>query len=71
MSRNTEDEPRQYEAPRLICITSEQGKLICIPYAWDGHKGARELLEIIFSADVKPKQYKENASRGNARISLV
>jgi hypothetical protein len=41
--------PKQYEAPMLRRITSEQAKLICIPYAWDGHKGARELLEVLFS----------------------
>ena len=40
---------KTYETPVLRKITSEQAKLICIPYAWDGHKGARELLEVLFS----------------------
>lgn len=56
MSPNTEDEPKQYEAPRLRRITSEQAKLICIPYAWDGHKGAQELLEAMFSEDIKTEE---------------
>jgi hypothetical protein len=48
------DEPKQYEAPVLRRITSEQAKLICIPYAWIGHKAARELLEILFGERQRP-----------------
>lgn len=42
---------KRYEAPALRRITLEQAKLICIPQAWDGHQGARELLELLFSEE--------------------
>jgi hypothetical protein len=49
MSDESEHAKKPYEAPTLRKITSEQATLICIPYAWDGHKGARELLEVLFN----------------------
>jgi hypothetical protein len=49
VSRLSEVRLKPYEAPVLRKITSEQAKLICVPYAWIGHKGAKVLLEILFA----------------------
>jgi hypothetical protein len=64
MSGETNDVPKQYEAPMLRRITSEQAKLICIPYAWDGHKGARDLLEVLFCEGSSPPENRK--MRGSA-----
>jgi hypothetical protein len=48
MAVECDDAKEPYVPPTLRALTSEQAKLICIPYAWVGHKGARELLELMF-----------------------
>jgi hypothetical protein len=42
------DARKPYNSPTLRLLTAEQAKLICIPYAWIGHKGATELLKLMF-----------------------
>ena len=39
--------PAPYSPPVLQERTIEQAKLLLVGYAWIGHSGARELLEIV------------------------
>jgi hypothetical protein len=39
--------PAPYSPPVLQTRTMEQAKLLLVGYAWIGHDGARELLEIV------------------------
>jgi len=40
--------PAPYAPPVLQKRTPEQAKLLLVGYAWVGHRGARELLELLF-----------------------
>jgi len=40
--------PKLYSPPVLQKRTVEQAKLLLVGYAWIGHQGARELLELLF-----------------------
>jgi hypothetical protein len=39
---------QSYAAPALRERTIEQAKLLLLGHAWIGHRGARELLEVLF-----------------------
>ena len=39
--------PAPYSPPLLQTRTTEQAMLLLVGYAWIGHNGARELLEIV------------------------
>jgi hypothetical protein len=38
-----------YSPPKLVVRTVEQAKLLLVGHAWIGHRGARDLLELLFS----------------------
>jgi len=42
---------KPYAPPILRKRTLEQAKLLCLGYAWIGHRGARDLLELMFPED--------------------
>lgn len=59
---------KQYESPALVKRTIEQAKLLCVGYAWIGHQGAKELLEVMFagyseSTVRRANQIRESMSR--------
>ena len=45
---------KPYQTPMLSKCTRDQAILFCIGYAWIGHRGARELLELMFSEHQVP-----------------
>jgi hypothetical protein len=48
MVQPSEETRKPYVPPILTRRTLEQAKLLCLGYAWIGHRGARDLLELMF-----------------------
>jgi hypothetical protein len=57
---------QSYSPPALRQRTLEQAKLLLIGHAWTGHRGARELLELLF-----PEPPKTNSPSHVATDSLA
>jgi len=55
------DKRKAYEAPILRKLTSEQATLFLVGHAYIGHRGARELLQLLFWEPTDRPKFEDDA----------